>query len=75
MPLLTLPRNLATGDLIAYANEKVETVEGRRNRYTFAGASFFNRMKERGLYILDVEEIKARVSKLSLDNIFNQKLV
>lgn len=75
MPLLTLPRNLATGDLIAYANEKVETVEGRRNRYTFAGAEFFNRMKERGLYILDVEEIKTRVSKLSLDNIFNQKLV
>ncbi|WP_404987603.1 FAD-dependent oxidoreductase [Clostridium culturomicium] len=75
MPMLTLPRNLATGDLIAYANEKVETIEGRRNRYTFAGAEFFNRMKERGLYTLDIDEIKARVSKLSLDNIFDQKLV
>lgn len=75
MPLLTLPRNLATGDLIAYANEKVETVEGRRNRYTYAGAEFFRRMQERGLYTLDIEEIKARVSKLSLDNIFAQKLL
>ncbi len=75
IPLLTLPRNLATGDIIAYANEKVETVEGRRNRYTFAGAEFFNRMKERGLYTLDAEEIRARVSKLSLDNIFSQKLL
>jgi len=75
MPLLTLPRNLATGDIIAYANEKVQTTEGRRNRYTFAGAEYFKRMKDTGLYILDPEEVKRKVSKLDLDNIFNQKLL
>ena len=59
----------------AYANEKVQTTDGRRNRYTFAGSEYFNRMKELGLYLLDPEEIKNKINKLGLDNIFNQKLV
>ena len=75
MPLLILPRFLAIGDIIAYANEKVMTKEGRRNRYTFAGAEYFKRMKDLGLYTLDSEEIKNRVKKVNLDNIFNQKLI
>jgi len=75
MPLLILPRLLAIGDIIAYANEKVMTKEGRRNRYTFAGAEYFKRMKDLGLYTLDSEEIKNRVKKVNLDNIFNEKLI
>ncbi|MEG2288311.1 MAG: FAD-dependent oxidoreductase [Clostridium sp.] len=75
MPLLVLPRNLAIGDIIAYANEKVQTTEGRRNRYTFAGAEYFKRMEDTGLYLLDSEEIHKKVKKLDLDNIFAQKLV
>jgi len=75
MPLLILPRLLAIGDIIAFANEKVMTREGRRNRYTFAGAEYFKRMKDLGLYTLDTEEIKNRVKRLNLDNIFNQKLI
>ena len=75
MPLLTLPRSLAIGDLIAYANEKSETREGRRGRYTFAGSQFFNRMKSLGLYTIDKDEIKKRVDKINLTDIFNIKLV
>ncbi|MPM42923.1 hypothetical protein SDC9_89595 [bioreactor metagenome] len=75
MPLLILPRLLAIGDIIAFANEKVMTREGRRNRYTFAGAEYFQTMKDLGLYTLDTEEIKNRVKRLNLDNIFNQKLI
>lgn len=75
IPLLILPRLLAIGDIIAYANEKVMTKEGRRNRYTFAGAEYFKRMEDLGLYTLDSEEIKNRVKKVNLDNIFNQKLI
>ncbi|WP_291580223.1 FAD-dependent oxidoreductase [Clostridium sp. UBA6640] len=75
IPLLILPRNLAIGDIIAYANEKVQSKEGRRNRYTFAGAGYFNRMKEKGLYSTDNEEIHNRVKKVNLDNIFNEKLI
>ena len=75
MPLLILPRSLAVGDIIAYANEKMKTKEGRRNRYTFAGAEYFKRMKELGLYSLDIDEIKEKVENLNLTNIFNEKLI
>lgn len=75
IPLLILPRNLAIGDIIAYANEKVQSKEGRRNRYTFAGAGYFNRMVEKGLYSIDNNEIHNRVKKLNLDGIFNEKLI
>ncbi|SES70022.1 Glucose inhibited division protein A [Natronincola peptidivorans] len=75
MPLLELPRNLASGDLIAYANEEIVKEEGLKRRYTFAGASFFNRMKEKGLYSLDTNEIKKKIERLNLLNIYTEKLI
>jgi hypothetical protein len=75
MPLLILPRSLAVGDIIAYANEKINSKEGRTNRYTFAGSEYFKRMQEMGLYSLDVEKIKGKVEKLNLTDIFNEKLI
>lgn len=75
MPLLILPRSLAVGDIIAYANEKMDSKEGRTNRYTFAGAEYFNRMQEQGLYTLDIDKIKGKVEKLNLTDIFNEKLI
>lgn len=74
MPLLILPSSIAIGDLISYANEKASTREGRKDRYTFAGASYFKRMQELGLYTTDIGEIQSRVDKINLTNIFNQKL-
>lgn len=75
MHLLIFPSSIAIGDLIAYENEKAETREGRKDRYTFAGASYFKRMQELGLYTIDTAEIEDRIKKLNLDNIFEQKLV
>ncbi|WP_291634603.1 FAD-dependent oxidoreductase [Clostridium sp.] len=75
MPLLILPRSLAVGDIIAYANEKMSSKEGRTNRYTFAGAEYFNRMQENGLYTLEIDKIKGKVEKLNLTDIFNEKLI
>ena len=73
--MLILPKSIAIGDLIAYANYKLTTKEGRRNRYTFAGAEYFERMKKQGLYTTDKEEILRRVKKLNLEGILSQKLV
>ena len=68
--LLELPRELTTGDIIAYANDKIE--EGDLyERPTFSGAEYFERMKETGLYTTDKDEIKERVKNLNLTNIFN----
>ena len=68
--LLELPRELTTGDIIAYANDKVES-GNMVERYTFSGAEYFERMKELGLYSTDKDEIKDKVKSLGLSNIFN----
>ena len=39
-------------------------------RYTFAGGVFFNRMKELGLYSMDIGDIAERVDKAGLKGIF-----
>ena len=75
MPLLILPSSIAIGDLISYTNERVQTREGRKSRYTFAGSVYFKRMQEQGLYTLDKDEINTRVKKLNLDGVFEQKLI
>lgn len=75
MPLLELPRNIASGDLISYANEEILKEEGLKNRYTFAGASYFKRMKELNLYSIDKTLLKQKLQRLNLLNIYNEKLI
>ena len=75
MPLLELPRGLAAGDLIAFANRQMESEAGLKTRYTFAGAEYFERMKEKGLYTTDPEEIKRRVRRYGLEGIYSERLL
>ncbi|MFV0517380.1 MAG: FAD-dependent oxidoreductase [Aminipila sp.] len=70
-----LPKQLATGDLIAYANECLKTNEGLMTRYTFAGADYFKRMQDLGLYSTKQAEIEARVLRLGLVGIYNEKII
>ena len=51
------------------------TKEGRRNRYTFAGAEYFKRMMELGLYTTEIETIEKRIDKVNLKNILAEKLL
>ena len=75
MKPLELPRQLALGDLISYANKKIKTKDGLMTRYTFAGAEFFQRMKERGLYTTDTDIIKKRIKKYDLENIYKEPII
>ena len=75
MPLLVLPKETVVGDIIAYANYKLTTAEGRKNRYTFAGAEYFKRMKSLGMYTTDKMVIWQRVAECGLTDIFSEKLV
>lgn len=69
-PLLELSRELVTGDIIAYANDKIK--EGKLSeRHTFSGSDYFERMKDLGLYTTNKDEIKLRVENLHLTNIFS----
>ncbi|MTI70225.1 MAG: FAD-dependent oxidoreductase [Firmicutes bacterium] len=75
MPLLELPRNLASGDIIAYANEQIKSKTGLKKRYTFAGSLYFERMKENNLYTIETEIIKRKIKRLDLYNIYNEKII
>ncbi|MHC6180114.1 FAD-dependent oxidoreductase [Clostridium sp. JNZ X4-2] len=75
IPPLILPTSTVIGDIINYANQKIRTSEGRKNRYTFSGAEYFNRMKEKGMYTIDKIVIKNQISSLNLLDIFNKKLL
>lgn len=75
MPLLEIPVNLAIGDLIAYANNRIQEEEGLKTRYTFAGSEYFKRMKELNLYTLDKQKLKNKIEKINLLNIFEEKLI
>ena len=73
--LLELPRQIAAGDLISYANEMLETENGLMTRYTFAGAEYFARMKEKNLYTTDKQEIEKRISRYDLQGIYSQRII
>lgn len=75
MPLLEIPRVLAIGDIIAYANEQIKTKEGLKKRYTFAGSEYFDRMKKLELYTIDSKKIKKRIERMNLLNIYEEKLI
>ncbi len=73
--MLILPKSTTIGDIISYANYKMTTEEGRKNRYTFAGSDYFNRMVKNSLYSINIDDIKNRIKQLNLENIFNIPLV
>lgn len=70
--LLTISRELAVGDIIAYANETLKLENGKNIRHTFSGGEYFDRMKALNLYTTNKSEIEARVKKVNLLNIFNR---
>ena len=75
MKLLQLTSGLATGDLISFASERMKTADGLMTRYTFAGAEYFQRMKDKGLYSTDREEIRKRIRRYDLEGIYHEKLI
>lgn len=72
---IELPDSLAVGDIISYENTMKQTYNGLRQRYTFAGAGYFERMKERNLYSIDNDAIRKRVADLKMSNLFKEKLM
>lgn len=75
MPTLELPRTTAIGDIIAYANERINSSDGLKTRYTFAGAEYFERMKSMSLYTTDKDKIRIQIERTGLKDIFKEKLV
>lgn len=67
---LTVPRQLAIGDAIAFVREEMKTEKCLSLKYTFSGSVLFERMKKLGLYTIDVEKIRSRVKNAGMADAF-----
>lgn len=75
MQYLELPHSIAIGDFIAFVHERMTEEEGLKLRYTFSGSLYFKRMQEISLYSTNRTEIRERVAKAGLTDIFSTCLV
>lgn len=71
---VTLPDRLATGRIISHSHEQFVRQGKHGERYTFSGGSFFEIMKEEGLYTTDPNEIARRVERENLAGLFAEHL-
>ncbi len=67
---LILPPALACGDLIDYAATSRVSPKAKVRRITFSGAEYFTRMLKLGFYTVDETEVRARVEKAGLYEVF-----
>ena len=72
--LCEIPRELATGDAIAFVREEAKTEQGLTKKYTFSGSVYFERMKKLGLYTTDINQIAQKVDENGVRDIFLNKL-
>ena len=68
--LINIPKDLAVGDLISFEQEGLNTYNGLKQRYTFSGGIYFQRMCELGLYTTATESFVKRVSQSDMRGVF-----
>ena len=71
--MMTLPKELVTGQLLYFSAKVMGDDDCLHRRFTFAGGEFFERMKKKGLYLLEPKEIRKKVEELGLLNIYNKR--
>lgn len=67
--LLILPDTLVIGDAITFVRTEMQTEEGKTQKYTFSGSVLFERMKKKGFYSTNLDEIRSRVERAGLMNV------
>ena len=72
--LLVIPEELCIGDAISHVNDEMKTEKGLGLKYTFSGSVYFTRMKEKGLYLMDIAKIKEKVEKAGLTDVFSKPI-
>ena len=71
LPARVIPTSTAVGDAIAYVRTQMASREGLAKKYTFSGSVYFDRMKELGLYTIDIGAIGRRVQEAGMLDFFN----
>lgn len=74
-PLLQLPDTLAIGDMISFSNKMMKGKDGDMKKFTFAGADYLERMKEKELYTTDKDVLRSKIEKAQLLDIYNKKMI
>lgn len=72
--LAEIPRILACGDAVSYVREEMQTEKGLAQKYTFSGSVYFERMKNAGLYLTDIETIRRNVDRAGMAGFFARPL-
>ena len=68
---IEIPSTTAIGDFISFVHSEIQTKEGRKERYTFSGGVYFERMRKLGLYSTDVTAIRRRVGEAGVAGVFS----
>lgn len=71
---LVLPRTTALGDFIAFEAEQVAFGQELGRGFSFEAGPYFQRMKQIGLYSTSPKEIRDRVEKAGLVDLFAHKI-
>ncbi|CQR74627.1 tRNA (uracil-5-)-methyltransferase Gid [Sporomusa ovata DSM 2662] len=71
---IEIPTTLACGEGIAHVKEQMHTKEGLTKKYTFSGSVLFEHIKNKNLYITDIDKIKENVQQADMTGIFAQSL-
>jgi hypothetical protein len=73
MECVEIPSMTAIGDFISFVNTEIQTEKGQKQRYTFSGGVYLERMRELELYLTDVPEIRRRVEMAGVSEVFSGK--
>jgi threonine dehydrogenase-like Zn-dependent dehydrogenase len=68
--LLVLPDSLAVGDAIGFVRRQMREEGVLSLKYTFSGSVYFERMKAKGLYTTQRNQIEQRVGAAGLTGVF-----
>jgi hypothetical protein len=69
-----IPTQTAIGDFISFVNTQTQSEDGKKQRYTFSGGVYFERMKKLGLYSTNILEIRQRIENAGVAGVFSEKL-
>ena len=72
---VTLPESLAVGAIIAHAHRRFVSEKHHDERFTFSGGSFFDLMRQSGLYTTDTHLIAERVKEQGCEKMFAKAIV
>lgn len=70
LPLHSFPPELAVGDIIDYMHSEMKNNEGLKNKYTFSGSVYFDRMLKKNLYQTDYQLVSKKVDDIGMTQKF-----